>query len=127
MKLAFVTILLSVFVQNLALGHGMGKPGPNGGYIKMPGIYHVELVSSDAETKVYFLDMEFKKLPVTNAQVSMKLKGAKEFGIKCIKETDAFRCDIKGTELKMYKELTLSTSKNGEKEVASVYQLPLSF
>ncbi len=123
MKLAFVTLLFSF----AAFGHGMNKPGPNGGYIRMPGTYHVELVSTDAETKVYILDMNFNKLPVASAQVSMSLKGAKDFPIKCSKDTDSFKCDIKGGELKMYKELTINSSKAGEPSVGSIYKLPLSF
>lgn len=125
MKLAFVTILMTLSAQLFA--HGMNKPGPNGGYIRMPGAYHVELVSTDTETKVYILDIGFKKLPVTNALVSMSLKGAKDFPVKCRKEAEFFRCDIKGSELKMYKELTITSSKAGEKQASSVYSLPLSF
>lgn len=125
MKLAFVTLLMTLSASVFA--HGMNKPGPNGGYIRMPGAYHVELVSTDAETKVYLLDMGFKKLAMTNALVSMSLKGAKDFPVKCTKEAEFFRCDIKGSELKMYKELTITSSKDGERGAASVYKLPLSF
>lgn len=127
MKLAFVTILLTFIIQNTVFAHGMGKPGPNGGYIKMPGAYHVELVSSEAETKVYLLDMNFQKLDMSKSKVSMSLKGAKDFPVKCTKEVEFFRCDIKGNELKMYKELTISSSKAGEASAPSVYKLPLSF
>lgn len=127
MKLEFVTLLMTLTLGNLAFAHGMNKPGPNGGYVMMPGTYHVELVSTDAETKVYILDVNFKKLPIDRAAVSLTLKGAKDFPVKCSKETEFFRCDIKGTELKMYKELTVNSSKAGEKTVPSVYKLPLSF
>lgn len=123
MKLAFVTLLFSF----AAFGHGMNKAGPNGGYIRMPGAYHIELVSNEAETKVYVLDFEFKKLPLTKAQISMTLKGAKESSVKCIKEVEAFKCDIKGSELKKYTEIIINSSRSGEKAVDSTYKLPLAF
>ncbi len=125
MKLAFVTLLMTLSTGVFA--HGMNKPGPNGGYVRMPGAYHVELVSSEAETKVYLLDVNFKKIDMAKSQVSMSLKGAKDFPVKCTKEAEFFRCDIKGNELKMYKELTITSSKAGEAGVASTYKLPLSF
>ncbi|AUN96912.1 hypothetical protein C0V70_02080 [Bacteriovorax stolpii] len=125
MKLAFVTLLMTLSAGVFA--HGMNKPGPNGGYVRMPGAYHVELVSSGAETKVYLLDINFKKIDMAKSQVSMSLKGAKDFPVKCTKEAEFFRCDIKDNELKMYKELTITSSKAGEAGVASTYKIPLSF
>ncbi len=125
MKLAIVTLFMTFSLG--AFAHGMNKPGPNGGYIRMPGTYHVELVSTDAETKVYLLDVNFKEIDMSKSQVSMSLKGAKSFPVKCLKEDKFFRCDIKKNELKMYKELTISSSRAGEALVSSTYPIPLAF
>jgi hypothetical protein len=40
MTIGTMVLMSGVF----AWGHGEDKPGPNGGYIQMPGAFHTELV-----------------------------------------------------------------------------------
>lgn len=127
MKASFVTILLTTFMATNAFAHGMNKPGPNNGYVRMPGAYHVELVSDKNVLKVYFLDMNFKPLAIDTATAKIVLKGFKEDKIQCSKGTEFFSCDTKETNMKKYKEIDVVSSKAGEKEATSKYALPLSY
>ena len=52
-------ILISSLIFNSYLyGHGGNKPGPHGGKIKMPGMFHTELLLNSAHHfEIYLLDM----------------------------------------------------------------------
>ena len=127
MKASIVTILLATLLSQTALGHGMNKPGPNGGYIRMPGNYHVELVPKEKALVVYFLDMMFKPITIDQASVKLSLKGDKSFRTDCVKEAASFKCDLKNESLKNYKEVTLESTRDGKATATSTYKLPLSF
>lgn len=126
MKASFVTILLATLLSQTAFGHGMNKAGPNGGYVRMPGNYHVELVSKDKALIVYFLDMMFKPIPIDQASVKLSLKGDKSFKTDCVKEAASFKCDLKNESLKNYKEVTLESTRDGKAKATSTYKLPLT-
>ena len=127
MKASIVTILLATLLSQTALGHGMNKAGPNGGYVRMPGNYHVELVSKEKAVIVYFLDMMFKPITIDQASVKLSLKGDKSFKTDCVKETASFKCDLKNESLKNYQEVTLESTRDGKTIATSTYKLPLSF
>ena len=127
MKASFVTLLLGALLSTSAFAHGMNKPGPNKGYIRMPGTYHVELVSEQNTLKVYFLDMAFKPLPLEKATAKVVLKGLKEAPVECSKGAAFFTCDTKEANMNKYKEILVVSSKGGEREVTSTYKLPLSY
>lgn len=127
MKASFVTILMTVCLAQGAYAHGMNKAGPNGGYIRMPGNYHVELVSKEKALMVYFSDMIFKPISIEQASVSVSLKGNKSFKTECVKEAASFKCDLKGESLKNYKEVSLESTRDGKVVATSTYKLPLSF
>ncbi len=127
MKASFVTILLTLLVSGTVFAHGMNKPGPHNGYIRMPGAYHVELVTDKNILKVYVLDMSFKPLPMTGATAKITLKGFKEVSLDCIKGAEFFSCDTKDTNMKKYTEILIESSKAGERAATSTYKLPLSF
>ncbi|MBC7428260.1 MAG: hypothetical protein H7336_06590 [Bacteriovorax sp.] len=127
MKATFVTLLITVFLSSNALAHRMNKPGPNNGYIRMPGTYHIELVAQKNVIKLFFLDTGFKPLPTTKATVKMALKGLNEVPVSCVKEIAFFVCDMKDANMNKYSEIDVKTSKAGEKEISSIYRIPLSF
>ena len=73
-------ILISSLIFNSYLyGHGGNKPGPHGGKIKMPGMFHTELLLNSAHHfEIYLLDMKFKD-PITNkSEVHYSLNGSKK-------------------------------------------------
>lgn len=127
MKASFVTILLSTLISSTVFAHGMNKPGPNNGYVRMPGAYHIELVSDKNSLKVYVLDIAFKPLPLTKATVKITLKGPKEVGVDCVRGAEFFSCDIKDANMKKFSEILVISSKAGERAATSTYKLPLSF
>jgi hypothetical protein len=127
MKAAFVTLLFAFCLSEQTLAHGMNKPGPHGGYIRMPGNYHIELVPAGKELKVYFLDMNFAPIPLNEATVSLTLTGKKPLKAQCLKEMHFFRCDTKELSFKMFKEVVVESSKAGEVEATSTYKIPLKF
>lgn len=108
----------------------MNNLGPNGGYIKMPGAYHTELVEGKETIKVYLLDISFKNPVTDKSSVKIKYLGndVKEF--TCKNEQDFFECNSPKNGLKNYKEIHLYTirySKNNLdlQEKISIYLLPL--
>lgn len=127
MKAGFVTILLTLMASNIALAHGMNKAGPHGGYIRMPGDYHIELVPVDKEFKVYFLDMKFTPIVLNEATLKLTLNGKKPLKAQCLRETHFFRCDINEQSFKKFKEIVIESSKNGKTEATSTYKIPLKF
>lgn len=78
--------------MNTALAHQMNKLGPNGGFITMPGAYHMELVETDDALKVYLLDMNFKNSVTANSSVSVIYSGPKQFEVKCREQDNHFIC-----------------------------------
>ena len=127
MKASFVTLLLITLLSQTAFAHGMNKAGPNGGYIRMPGNYHVELISKEKAITVYFLDMMFRPISIDQAGVTLSLNGAKSFKTTCVKEAVSFVCNLGNESLKNYKEVVLETTKDGKAIAKSTYKLPLSF
>lgn len=127
MKAGFVTILLSTLVSQTAFAHGTNKAGPHGGYIRMPGNYHIELVPAPKELKVYFLDMMFAPISIDQASLTMTLKGKKQLKAECLKELHFFRCDTKDQSFKNYKEIVIESNREGKATAVSNYKIPLSF
>ena len=91
MKAAFVTLSLTLFTSVAGFAHGMNKPGPHGGYVRMPGDYHIELVPVDKELKVYFLDMKFNPITLNDATLELTLTGKKPLKAQCLREMHFFR------------------------------------
>ena len=56
---ALIFSTLTVLSVNL-FAHGEDKPGPHGGYIRMPGSFHTEVVKEKAGYRVYLLDINWK-------------------------------------------------------------------
>lgn len=107
--------------------HGMNKPGPNNGYIRMPSTYHIELLPDKNILKIYFLDISFKSLPMASASVKVSLKGLLTDVLVCTKGVAFFSCNTKEFSMAKYSEILIESSKAGEKSVISTYKLPLSY
>lgn len=127
MKLLFVTIIGSLFFANSAFSMGGDKAGPNGGYITMPGTYHVELVDKGAVMNVYLLDLSMKNAITENSSVSLVFENDKKLGINCKAEENHFVC-IKPSEKTLnFKEIIVESVRNKVRGKAAVYKLPLKF
>ena len=55
----YLILFASIWTATNAFAHGEDKAGPHGGFIRMPGAYHTEVVPvSKNQAKVYLLDMQ---------------------------------------------------------------------
>ena len=125
MKTKIAIFLCLLTFSNLLFAHGMTKYGPNGGYIKMPGAFHTELVDKGPKMHVYLLDMSFKNPLVTNSTVKITYKGASNTEYVCSKGSDFFVCEKPSADLKNYKEIVVSAMRNNNKAKDAIYSLPL--
>ncbi len=115
-----------VVIGQIAFGHGEDKAGPNGGFIRMPGSFHTEIVQIDKDkAKVYLLDMDWQSPSVKEGKVEVKL-GSKAF-VKCQAQTEPyFLCQFpKGTDLSKKGTLLVKAQREGQKGNDVTYGLPL--
>lgn len=124
MKLQFVTIFSLLLSFNL-FAHGMNKHGPNGGYIRMPGAFHTELVDKGAHYNIHILDMGFKPASADGMTISAQYKGEKEIMVACEKTKNMFVCAKPDKDTTKYTTVNLSITKNGKATAPASYSLPL--
>lgn len=130
MKILALTLSLA-FVSIQAHAHGEDKPGPHGGFIRMPGAYHTEVVPKDNTVEVYLLDMDWKNPVVKDSSVEAEIrdpKAKKKTSAKaqCLPDKSFFLCTFApGTNTKgPGRELVLTTTRAKQKGNKAVYELP---
>ena len=124
-------LIFMILVQftSYAFGHGESKPGPNGGHIRMPGQFHLELVpGDDTSFKMYLLDIDWKNPTVTNSKLEVVVKSGKKQGVVGCKAGEvSFECTLpKGFSLKSGR-LMVKSSREGVNGAQMEYHLPLKF
>lgn len=125
----FLLTSLALFTQE-ALPHGMDKPGPHGGYVRMPGAFHTEVVAvGENEWKIYLLDENFKNPMVKNSSVSGTVElGQEQFPLTCEERDEHFTCGLQNNAPKaIFSKLRLEVKRGGGAIGISIYKLPLSF
>jgi len=126
MKLLFTLGLF--FLPTLpAFAHGEDKPGPNGGFIRMPGAFHTELVpEGPSNFKVYLLDLNWKNPSVNDSSVKIR-HGAKGESAKCEKGNGLFYSCTFSKKVDLGKQGVLVVQSRREKQngVKVEYELPL--
>jgi len=144
MKTIFLNILTAFLIAlapNFANAHGEDKPGPNGGYIRMPGAYHTELIlTAPNSAKVYLLDINWKNPVVKDSGVKISAAGIAKEGhssgskVKptafsdCKPAKDHFVCELpKNINLSAAGSLTVSSTRLKQSGGPAIYNLPLSF
>lgn len=124
MKIFFVFFILMIGRQ--AFAHGEDKLGPNGGYIRMPGAFHTELVPiGENKFKIYLLNMEWKSPSVKDSRVMLSFGRGPSLKAKCTVEKNFYICifDVK-LDLKNG-ELTLQATRESQVGNMVKYPLPL--
>lgn len=124
------SVFLAVILASggsLAFGHGEDKPGPYGGFIRMPGAFHVELVPMGAtKAQIYLLDIQFKNPSLKNSAVKLRFKNEKVTEAKCAKKDSAYLCEFPaGIDLSSSGTLLLQATREGQKGVEVSYPTPL--
>jgi hypothetical protein len=121
-------LLLTVFRSTDLLAHGEDKPGPNGGFIQMPGGFHTEVVPAGKNNiKVYLLDLDWKN-PITkdSSVVAILKKGKQTERANCKSETNYFSCFFSAqADLKAKASLEIFATRDKQAANVAVYELPL--
>lgn len=122
-------ILTLLFSGAFAAAHGEDRPGPNGGYIRMPGAYHTEVVMTEPHRlKVFLLDINWKNPTVKESGVKVNIASAKPASTDCIAAKDHFVCELpKNINLQSKGTLNLISTRAKQKGAVATYALPLSF
>jgi len=127
MKYLFLfAIILNV---TTVLAHGEDKAGPHGGFVRMPGAYHTEVVpAGKAQAKVYLLDMQWKN-PTTkksSVEAALKQEAAATSPLSCRAQGDFFMCNFpEGTDLTAKGTLVITSTRAEQKGNQAVYDLPM--
>ena len=121
--LALTFILMTVSIRSF--GHGEDKFGPNGGYLKMPGVFHTEVVlEKDGKIKIYLIDINFKNPMIKNSKLTAAINSETKKELKCTTKRDHFICDTKKSDLTKG-TLTIVAVRDTVKGAEAVYELPL--
>lgn len=124
MKTLLTLILLTVSVKSF--GHGEDKFGPNGGYLKMPGGFHTEVVpDKDGKLKIFLLDINFKSPVVKNSKVTATVNNGNKKEINCTTKRDHFLCETTKADLTKG-TLTIIAERSTIKGAEAIYELPLA-
>ena len=121
-------ILALSFLTSLnALAHGEDRFGPNGGYVRMPGAYHTEIVlDGKNKLKVYLLDMDWKNPTTKNSSVEAVHLPQQKAPVKCQMQVTYFECVFPAAvDLTKKGKIVLHTQREGQKGNEATYDLPL--
>ena len=119
---------LSLYSVSL-FAHGEDKAGPHGGYVRMPGAFHTEVVKEGKDKlRIYLLDLAWKNPSVKDSSVEAMIKDKKTTNIlSCEKETDSYVCSSKKGTLKLKGQLEILAMREGQVGIAAIYPLPFKF
>jgi len=130
MNLPYVLKRICFLVPALCLAHGELKPGPNGGEIRMPGAFHVEVVASSVAVDVYLLDMQFENPQVTNSSVDVTLhRDGEQLALECqvANGKKMFKCLLPNDEELGAGRLLVNATRGGPPAEPMHYELPLKW
>lgn len=111
-----------------AFAHGEDKPGPNGGFIRMPGAFHTEVVPiTQHQFKVYLLDINWKNPSTVNSSLTVTYSGSPKHIAQCAaKEGGYFQCSLpESVDIGKRGHLTIASKREGQQGVDVTYDLPL--
>ena len=124
-----LTVFFSLFWTIQVSAHGESSLGPHGGYIKMPGGFHTEIVKiSHFKFKVYLLDIAFKSPIVENSKVTatFKFKSGNRV-VECQPKDDFFLCLLPESIKGKLQQIVLQAKRAEMIGVESAYEYPLRF
>ena len=118
--------LLGLLYSQLALSHGEDQLGPNGGFVRMPGAFHTEVVPRKRNFQVFLLDVEFKNPMVAESNVEFTLKQAdRETKDNCEPVKNHFVCSLPKDVALQTGNLEVKASRNNVVGGIVNYKLPL--
>lgn len=127
-KSVLVLLALTAIFANAAHSHGEDVPGPHGGYIRMPGAFHTEIVFDEklGELKIYLLDINWQNPSTKDSQLEATLKSKNTSEkLNCKKNTDYYSCLLSKNLSLRTGALVIQASREGIKGSLASYELPL--
>lgn len=122
-----ILICSLLLTSGFAFAHGEDKYGPHGGFIRMPGAFHTELVPvGKNKLKVFLLDIQWKNPSVVKSSVEISFKGNSATKAKCEVQENYYQCDFPNTiDLTKKGELKVVAQREEQKGMEVSYPLPL--
>lgn len=123
----FQILILAFLLSINAYPHGENVPGPRGGFIRMPGAFHIELVpASKDRLQFYLLDMEFKNPIIEKSSIQAKwVRGGVTKNLICLTKKIHFECLIpKEISLKKGTQIEVQATRNEQKGLPAKYVYP---
>lgn len=125
--LIFTLLMTLILGEGVVYAHGEDKLGPNGGFIRMPGAFHTEILPLGAnKLKVYLLDINWENPSVLNSSLSVSLRSKKTSQAKCEVQENYYLCEFP-MEVNLTKrgELSVEAQRENQKGNMVSYELPL--
>jgi hypothetical protein len=94
---AFGLLLFSIATTSMTEAHGMDKPGPHGGFIKMPGSFHTELILEEQKAKVWLLDANFENPTIKESSLGLVVFRGKNkvVNVNCVSSEESVQAPSK--------------------------------
>lgn len=107
--------------------HGENVYGPNGGFVRMPGAFHTELVPvSKTQLKVFLLDIGWKNPTVKKSKIKVSLLSKANSQADCKITSNYFLCTFPNTvDLTAKGTLKVLAVRDRQKGMEVLYNLPL--
>ena len=103
--------------------HGEDRLGPHGGYIRMPGAFHTEVVPVKTGFRLYLLDINWKNPTTIKSSVEVFLSvDQNQSKMACRREKSSFFCPSRENSMG---ELIIEAIRDGQKGIRVSYTLPL--
>ncbi len=115
-------MILALLMAINVFAHGEDKPGPHGGFISMPGAFHVEVLpKDDRRFEIYLLDIEWKNPSIKDSNVTLEHGKAKA---KCKGLDNHFVCEF--AKPAKTGELKVTANREFQQGAPVPFKLPLS-
>ncbi len=122
---AILSLIFTIFLASKSGAHGEDKYGPHKGFVRMPGAFHTELLlNGKNKLKVYLLDIDWKNPTVEKS--SLEITYNDQLKADCKPQKNFYLCKFdKSVNLKKKGELKVNSSRNEQKGMEVIYNLPL--
>lgn len=129
MKSFFPVVTVLLMAPLFALAHGEDKPGPNDGFIRMPGAFHTEVIPMTSNSfKVFLLNIAWKNPSVKDSSVKAVYRSAANHksDAVCKAETNFFVCKFPANvDISKSGKLEVQAEREAKKGIVASYPLPL--
>jgi hypothetical protein len=125
-----LSIFLVAFYSTYIWAHGEDLVGPHGGFIRMPGAYHTEIVPlTKNQIKIYLLDLQWKPVAITGSFLQTLYQGDKSEKSVCEpKDSSYYICSFsENVKLDQKGKLIVNSQFKGQTGNEVLYELPLKF